>query len=63
MKNFNDYPDIISVSQLCELLHISETTALKLVHSGKIKSKRVGRVHKIVKSSVLEYLLCGNSDN
>ena len=60
MMRFNEYPDIISVAQLCEILNISEATALKLVHSGKIKSNRVGRIHKIVKSSVLEYLLCGN---
>ncbi len=57
---YKDYPDIISTSQLCEMLQISETTALKLIKSGKIKSKRIGRAHKVIKSSVLEYLLSGN---
>lgn len=54
---FEQYPEIISTAQLCEMLNISETTALKLINSGKIKAKKVGRAHKILKFSVLEYLM------
>lgn len=54
---YEQYPDIISTAQLCEMLDISETTALKLIRSGKIKAKKVGRAHKILKFSVLEYLM------
>ena len=52
-----EYPEIISTAQLCEMLDISETTALKLINSKKIKAKKVGRAHKILKYSVLEYLM------
>ena len=54
---YEQYPDIISTAQLCEMLNISETTALKLIKSGKIKTKKIGRAHKILKISVLEYFL------
>ena len=54
---YEQYPDIISTVQLCKMLNISETTALKLIKSGKIKAKKVGRAHKILKFSVLEYLM------
>ena len=54
---YEKYPEIISTAQLCDMLNISETTALKLIKSGKIKAKKVGRAHKILKFSVLEYLM------
>lgn len=52
----NNYPDILNVKQLCEILCICETTAYKLLSSGEIKSVRIGTRHKILKSSVIEYL-------
>jgi excisionase family DNA binding protein len=54
---FNEYPDIVDVDQLCSMLKIGKNTAYKLLKSEKIKSIRIGRTHKILKSSVISYLV------
>ncbi len=54
---FKEYPDIVNVEQLCEMLQICETTAYRLLKNGCIKSIRIGRKHKILKQSVIEYLV------
>lgn len=60
---FKDFPDIVSTAQLQQMLQISETTALRLIKSGKLVTVQVGRAHKILKSSVLEYFLKENNIN
>lgn len=57
---FGSYPDIVSIAQLCEMLSIGRNTAYKLIDSGEIKSRKIGRVHKIVKSSVIKFI--GNNN-
>ena len=53
---FKDYPDVVSVEQLMELLQIGQVLAYKLVKSGAIKSRKVGREYKIPKVNVIAYL-------
>lgn len=53
---FNNYPDILTVEQLCEILDIGKNTAYKLLNSGAIKSIRIGKVHKIPKISVIKFI-------
>ena len=40
---FKDYPDVVSVGQLKEMLQIGQVLAYKLVKEGEIKSRKVGR--------------------
>ena len=58
---FKDFPDIVTTAQLQQMLQISESTALRLIHSGALVTKRVGHAHKILKSSVLDYFLRENN--
>lgn len=58
---FKDYPDVVSVGQLKEMLQIGQVLAYKLVKEGEIKSRKVGREYKILKSPVIEYLSRGCS--
>jgi len=51
-----DYPDIITVEQLRKILKIGRNTAYKIINSNMIKSVRIGKIHKIPKSNVIEYL-------
>ena len=51
-----EYPDIISVDELCEILNISRNTAYELLRSRRIRYVRVGRTYKILLSSVKEFL-------
>ncbi len=53
---FKDYPDVVSVEQLMEMLQIGQVLAYKLVKSGAIKSRKVGREYKIPKVNVIAYL-------
>lgn len=56
---FKDYPDIVSVSQLMEMLQIGQVLAYNLVRNGKIKARKVGREYKIPKVNVIAYVLQG----
>ena len=53
---FNDYPDVVKVDDLCKMLHISKSLAYRLLHNGEIVSVRVGRVHRIPKLCIIDYL-------
>ena len=55
-STFPDYPDVVSVDDLCEMLDISSVTAYKLLKDGKIRHLRIGRTYKIPKVNVLRYL-------
>ena len=53
---FENYPDIVNVSELSEMLGICEKTAYILLKNNKIKYIRIGRVYKIPKVYVIEFL-------
>ncbi|MCL1793750.1 MAG: helix-turn-helix domain-containing protein [Oscillospiraceae bacterium] len=52
----HEYPDILTVGQLQQVLKIGRNTAYKLLNDNVIKSKRIGKIHKIPKNNVIEYL-------
>jgi len=53
---FRDYPDIVNVEQMSQMLHISTKTAYKLLHDDKIQYFMIGRIYKIPKLNILRYL-------
>lgn len=52
----NKYDEILTVETLMEYLAIGKTTAYALLKSGKIKAFKIGRIYKIPKKSVDEYV-------
>ena len=54
-----NYPDVLNVTQLCEILKISRKLAYRLLKEGKIKHLKIGRSYKIPKPFLLRYL-CKN---
>lgn len=59
---FTEYPDIVSIDELCAMLGgISTKTAYKLLRDGKIHSVRVGRAYKIPKASIIAYFIDGET--
>ena len=55
---FENYPDVVEVEDLRKMLGgISKRLAYKLLAEQEIRSVRVGRVYKIPKICVIEYLL------
>jgi len=53
---FNEYNDLVTVEDLCEMLSIGKNAAYTLLASGDLKCFRLKRVWKIPKQSVIEYI-------
>lgn len=54
--SFNDYPEVISVDNLQEILHIGRNAAYSLLKEGKIKTIKIGKKYIIPKKSIIEFL-------
>ena len=52
---FTEYPDLVDVVQLKEMLNIGITLAYRLVREKTIPSLKVGREYKIPKRNVIAY--------
>ena len=50
------YPDVLNVSQVCEVLGVSIKTVYKLINSGTLESLKIGRSYKVPKLFLLRYL-------
>ena len=57
MLMFNEYPDIMSVDQLCEAFQIGKNTAYELLNSGQIKGIKMGNIWKIPRQNLIDYVL------
>lgn len=53
---FREYPDVVSVDQMSEMLGISTKTAYRLLQENRIEHFKVGRTYKIPKLHIFSYL-------
>ena len=51
-----EYPDVLTTKDLQSILGISGKTVFSILHSGQIKSIKVGRNFRIPKIYLLQYL-------
>lgn len=49
--------DIITIDELCEWLAIGKNAAYHLLNSRDIKAFKIGRIWKIPRGSVTEYII------
>lgn len=54
---FDEYDDMITIEDLCTILSIGHNAAYKLLKSHKLKAFRMGRIWKIPKLAVEDYIL------
>ena len=54
---FADYPVIVGVDQLCEMLDLKYKTVCKFVREGKIPRMPDGRKIRVAKIEVINYVL------
>ncbi|MBO4780037.1 MAG: helix-turn-helix domain-containing protein [Selenomonadaceae bacterium] len=47
---------LMTLEELCDALMIGKNAAYRLLKEGKIKAFRIGRIWKIPRSSLAEYL-------
>ena len=53
---FRQYPDVVSVEQMSEMLGVSSKTGYRLLRENSIAHFRVGRSYRIPKLHILSYL-------
>lgn len=54
---YNELTDLITIDELCGILSIGRNAAYELLKKEKIKAFRIGKVWKIPKLAVDEYIL------
>jgi len=53
---FKEYPDVLDVKQVSQLLGVSTKTVYRLLRNGAIDSLKVGREFRIPKIAVMKYV-------
>ena len=51
-----EYPDVLNIEQMCEVLGISKKTGYKLLQSNTITNMKVGRTYRIPKIHLITFL-------
>ena len=54
---FPDFPDIVTVTQLQEMLGVSRHLAYDLINDGSIRGLKIGNAFKIPKVNVIVYVM------
>jgi len=52
---FKEYPDVMDVKQVSELLKVSNKVVYRLIQDGSLTSLKVGRSFRIPKVSIMKY--------
>lgn len=55
-KELEAYPDVLSLKEVAEYVHISKDTVRKACLNGELKHIRIGRLYKITKENLIEFL-------
>ena len=50
------YEDIITIEECCEILRIGKNNCYNLLNSGQIRAFKIGRVWKIPRAAITEYI-------
>lgn len=54
--NLDNYNDVITIKEVAEILGIGRLSATNLIKDGTIPSKKIGRLYRIRKQAVIDYL-------
>lgn len=53
---FEQHEDLLQVDEVQELLHMSRNCVYSILRSGELKGYQQGRIWKIPKQAVIEYI-------
>ena len=53
---FPEYPDIVNIAHLRQILGVSRHLAYDLINDGSIHALKIGNAFRIPKASVIEYV-------
>lgn len=51
-----DYPDVLTVYQVADILQVEHHTVRKLIHAGDIQAVKLGCHYRIPKLGLIEYI-------
>ena len=54
---FAKYPDVVTVAEMQKMLRISKKPAYWLIKTKQVKAIKIGNQYRILKSSIIEFLL------
>ncbi len=60
-KMFRDYPDVLTPQQVQEMLGVGQRLAYQLLREGKIQNVRMGKLYRVPKAAVIDYLYSGKN--
>ena len=60
IMKLKDCPDVCIVKELAEILNIGINSAYELVKNGSIRSRKIGRIYRVPKVCIIEYLRTTN---
>ena len=52
----NEYPEILNISDVAEILGVSTNTVRKLIKDNSLHGVKVGKRYKVTKNRLLSYL-------
>lgn len=52
----NNYPDILTLKDFCDILRISKSTAYKILRSNEVRNRKIAGKFIITKQNMIEYL-------
>ena len=55
---FAEYPDLLSINELRQMLGVSKHKAYALINDGSIDAIKIGNAFRIPKINVINYVLC-----
>ena len=50
------YPDVMTVAELAEVLRCDKSTVYRMLQEGAIPSRRLGTAYRISKKAVIEFI-------
>lgn len=53
---FEFYEDVVTIDDVCQMLNIGKNSAYRLLKEGRLHAFKIGRIWKISKNSVIEYI-------
>ena len=54
---FENYSDVVSIDQVCQMLHLSKRTVYSLIQTGQLPAKKIGRIYRIRKTDVSHFMV------
>ena len=53
---FETYEDMVTIDDVCQMLNIGKNNAYRLLKEEKLHAFKIGRIWKISRQSVIEYV-------